>query len=85
MSSGPSSNSVVSVHRSTPNATPEVTISVLGEGFIDPGYHPFTQSIWDDFDKFRTGPRTTPPVTVSATGLRLVGVPSTVTLKAVDI
>ena len=33
---------------------------------IDPGYHRFTQFIWTDFDKFRTGPRTTP--TVNATG-----------------
>ena len=32
---------------------------VLGEGFIDPSYHPFTPFIWNDFDKFRTCPRTT--------------------------
>ena len=38
---------------------------VLGEGLIDPGYH-YVEFIWNDFDKFRTGPRTT--LTVSATG-----------------
>ena len=38
----------------------------MGEGFIDPSYYRLTQFIWNDFDKFRTGPRTTP--TVSATG-----------------
>ena len=44
----------------------KVTIGVLSEGFIDPSYYRLTPYIWNDFDKFRTGPRTTP--TVSATG-----------------
>ena len=45
-------------------------MEVLGEGFIDPGYHRLTLFIWswNDFDKFRTSPRTT--ATVSATGAR---------------
>ena len=34
----------------------------MGEGFIDPSYYRLTQLIWNDFDKFRTGPRTTPTV-----------------------
>ena len=34
----------------------KVTIGVLGEWFIDPGYQSLTQFIWNDFDKFRTGP-----------------------------
>ena len=34
----------------------KVTIGVLGEGCIDPGYHGLTQFIWNDLDKFRTGP-----------------------------
>ena len=45
----------------------KVTIGVLGEGFIDSSYYHLTQFIWNDFDKFRTGPRSTP--TVSAMGL----------------
>ena len=40
----------------------KVTIGVLGEGFIDPGCPPLIQCIWNDFEKFRTGPRTTPTV-----------------------
>ena len=43
------------------------TIGVLAEGFIDPA------TIVLDFDKFRTGPRTT--LTVSVTGSRLVLAP----------
>ena len=42
---------------------------VLGEGFIDPGYHRLTQFIWNGLDKFRTGPRTTPTVS-AVTGSR---------------
>ena len=45
----------------------KVTIGVLSEGFIDPGYHRLTQFIWNDFDKFRIGPKTRP--TVRATRL----------------
>ena len=44
---------------------------VLGKGCIDPSYYRLTQFIWNDFDKFRTGPRTTP--TVSATRPRICG------------
>ena len=40
----------------------KVTIVALGEGFIYPGYHPFTQFIWNDLDKYRTGRRTAPIV-----------------------
>ena len=40
----------------------KVTVEVLGEGFIDPGYHRLTQFIGNDLDKFRTGPRTSPTV-----------------------
>ena len=39
-----------------------VTIEVLAEGCIDPSYHRLTQLIWNDLNKFRTGPRTTPTV-----------------------
>ena len=38
----------------------KVTIGVLAERFINPSYHRLTQCIWNDFDRFRTGPRTTP-------------------------
>ena len=41
-------------------------VGLLGEGFLNPGYHRFGQFIWNNFDKFRTTP------TVSVTGLRLV-------------
>ena len=52
----------------------KVIIGGLGEGFIDPGYHRFTQCtcIWNDFEKFRTGSRIIP--TVSATGPRFIEV-----------
>ena len=38
-------------------------IGCLDKGFNDPGYHRFTQFIWNDFNKFRIGPRTTPSAT----------------------
>ena len=38
----------------------KLNIAVLSERFIDPGYHLFTQFIWNDFDIFMTGRRTIP-------------------------
>ena len=42
----------------------------MAEGLIDSGYHRLTQFIWNDSDKFRSGSRVTP--TVSVTGSRIL-------------